>query len=53
MSESVRVRGDATAEEVVALLAALSRHEAVDEPSGYELWRRRRLRAISTTARPS
>jgi hypothetical protein len=52
MSEPVRVRGHATAEEVVAVLAALSRQDVAEEPTGYELWRRRRLRAIRNTARP-
>ncbi|MEO8888950.1 MAG: hypothetical protein ABI301_00390 [Jatrophihabitantaceae bacterium] len=52
MSEPVRMSGAATAEEVIAVLAALSRHDVEAEPTGYELWRRRRLRAIRNTARP-
>jgi hypothetical protein len=46
----VRVRGDATAEEVVAVLAVLGRAVPAGVaagPSGYELWRRGRLHALA------
>ncbi|MGH8963256.1 MAG: hypothetical protein ACRDWT_19035 [Jatrophihabitantaceae bacterium] len=46
MSEPIRVRGDATAEEVVAVLAALNRNASPEELAGYELWRARRIRAL-------
>ena len=46
----VSVRGGATPEEIGAVLAVLSRSVAFDaEPTGYELWRRNRLRVIHTT----
>jgi hypothetical protein len=44
------VRGDATAEELAAMLAVLSRPRRVDlGTTGYERWRRGRLRALGHT----
>lgn len=44
-AETVWVLGEATDEEITAVLAALSRRD-VAPPAGYERWRRERLRAI-------
>ena len=45
----VTVRGGATAEEVGAILAVLSRAGGeIREPDGYELWRRNRIRIVRT-----
>ncbi len=46
-TDPVRVRGQATREEVAAVLAALAR--PADAPSAYERWRRQRLAAIRRT----
>jgi hypothetical protein len=43
------VRGDATAEEVAAVVTALSGRRPARVVSGYERWRRGRLRALGHT----
>jgi hypothetical protein len=47
----VRVRGNATAEDVVAVLTALStrQEKAMDAGGGYETWRRVRVEALRRT----
>jgi hypothetical protein len=40
------VRGEATAEELAAVVTALSRRRPARAVSGYEHWRRGRLRAL-------
>jgi len=52
MSEGVRVRGAATAEEVAAVLAVLARTngDAEVHEDGYERWRAGRRRALRHTA---
>ena len=50
LADPVVVRGNATPEEVAAVLAALQRAGAeapVRAPDGYERWRRTRLTAIA------
>jgi anthranilate phosphoribosyltransferase len=51
MSAVVRVRGNATPEDVVAVLTALSaRPETpMDADAGYEAWRRVRVEAVRRT----
>ena len=48
MSEGVRVRGAATAEEVAAVLAVLAAQPGTDDPSadGYARWRAGRRQAL-------
>lgn len=49
----VTVRGGATPEELGAILALLRRGNDEPEMSGYELWRRNRLRVLrAETAEP-
>jgi hypothetical protein len=45
-ADSMRVRGGASAEEVVAILAALHRVTPHEQPGGYERWRSARLAAL-------
>jgi len=51
MSAVVRVRGNATAEDVVAVLAALSTRpeEPMGPDAGYQAWRRVRIEALRRT----
>ena len=51
MSAVVRVRGNATAEDVAAVLTALSTRseEPMDVSGGYETWRRVRFEALRRT----
>ena len=51
MSAVVRVRGNATPEDVVAVLTALSARPetAMDGDAGYEAWRRVRVEAVRRT----
>jgi hypothetical protein len=52
MSQSVRVTGSPTAEELAALLTALTAsHQGASAPTGYALWRETRLRALRTPPR--
>lgn len=47
-ADQITVRGNASAEEIAALLATLSRRQ-VEEPSRYERWRQTRLAALRRT----
>lgn len=49
LPDFVEVRGNATADEVAAVLAALSKRatDQAREPDRYERWRRTRLAAVS------
>ena len=51
MSAVVRVRGNATSEDVAAVLTALStrQEQAMDADGGYETWRRVRVEALRRT----
>ena len=56
LTDGIDVRGNATAEEVAAVLAALAKYEAdhtsrPDIADGYALWRRTRLAAVAASAR--
>jgi hypothetical protein len=42
---TVQVRGNATAEELAAVLAVVAQREAPSRPDGYERWRAGRLAA--------
>jgi hypothetical protein len=44
---AIRVRGNATAEELAALLAALADHQPATVDGSYERWRRGRIAAVS------
>lgn len=49
-TDEIRVSGAPTAHELAAVLATLcARDVADDDVSGYEKWRRRRLRALRPT----
>lgn len=48
----ITVRGNATAEEVAAVLALLSTRRAEEEPDGYRQWRATRLKSLRRKAFP-
>jgi hypothetical protein len=49
--DGLRVRGNATAEEVAAVVALMSHRDRAAEPDRYTEWRRTRLAALR--ARPA
>jgi hypothetical protein len=51
MTAGVRVRGNATAEEVAVVVALMSQFDREPEPDRYTEWRRARLAALR--ARPA
>jgi hypothetical protein len=55
LSEQIEVRGDATPDEIAAVLAAvdaaLRERGRPPAESGYERWRRERLRALGRSSR--
>lgn len=56
MRASIEIRGNASAEELAAVLAVVARADgASDEskPDAYTRWRRQRLRALRPTAPPA
>lgn len=54
LAAHIDVRGNATSEEIAAVLAVLAQIEArkvPDKPDGYALWRQTRLNAVAASPR--